>query len=250
MKITQLITTIMSVGLFLFTVYFYNIINFRNEKLHYEIKQTKQLVIDESNVRELELLNIKKEKQKLSEKLSIFETAFQSEDKRWAKIKKIRKVIRQTIKNKKYPNLLDITDITALSSSVVDYSEKYDVPISLILAIIERESAFNPNAESSMKAQGLMQLIPTTAIECAGDLGVRHYNIFNIDTNIHFGVWYLRKVLDIFKDRTELAIKAYNCGPTCVQRVEFKDYVKYPEETNLYYGYISDNIESYKMSGL
>lgn len=42
-------------------------------------------------------------------------------------------------------------------------SEEYDVPMSIILAIIETESSFNPRATSPVPAFGLMQLVPRTA---------------------------------------------------------------------------------------
>jgi soluble lytic murein transglycosylase len=86
-------------------------------------------------------------------------------------------------------------------------AEKYDVPVSLVKAIIRAESDFNPNAVSSAGAQGLMQLMPETA----RDLGVA--DSFDPRENILGGVRYFRGLLDEFHGSVPLALAAYNAGP-------------------------------------
>jgi len=164
--------------------------------------------------------------------LGIIEESLSPENTRWAKIKQVRKAITSVIKERNYKNTPNIKDLTILSSAVVDFSEEYDVPVSLVLGVITRESAFYVKAQSPAGAQGLMQIIPATAQEISQDVGRRHYNIFQIRHNIEFGAWYLRKMIDRFDGDVELAIRAYNCGPTCVEMVTSGEWESgYPTET-------------------
>jgi len=63
---------------------------------------------------------------------------------------------------------------------------QYAIDSNLALAVMWAESAFDPNALSAARAQGLMQLIPETAER----FGVR--NVFDTDENIKGGLAYLR----------------------------------------------------------
>jgi soluble lytic murein transglycosylase-like protein len=82
----------------------------------------------------------------------------------------------------------------------------------LVRAVIQAESAFNPRARSPKGALGLMQLMPAVI----HDYGV--LDAFNPAENIRAGVAYLRDLLDKFAGNLELALAAYNAGPTAVER--------------------------------
>jgi soluble lytic murein transglycosylase len=90
---------------------------------------------------------------------------------------------------------------------VEEAAGRYDVPVSLIKAIIKAESDFDPNAVSRSGAQGLMQLMPETA----KDLGVS--DAFNPRDNILGGVRYFKGLLEQFHGSIPLALAAYNAGP-------------------------------------
>jgi soluble lytic murein transglycosylase len=92
-------------------------------------------------------------------------------------------------------------------SHIQEASREYNVPVSLVKAIIRAESDFDPNAVSQAGAQGLMQLMPETA----NDLGVS--NAFDPRENILGGVRYFRELLDQFHGSIPLALAAYNAGP-------------------------------------
>ncbi len=83
---------------------------------------------------------------------------------------------------------------------------------SLIQALIHAESGFNPQARSKVGAQGLMQLMPETA----KDLGVT--DVWTPKHNINAGTAYLAALLQQFQGDQQLALAAYNAGPSTVDR--------------------------------
>ena len=153
---------------------------------------------------------------------------------RWAKIKKVRAAVKKSQEELGVGDMLGSIGRTTYASAVVDYSEKFDVEVSLILAMTRRESAFNPKAVSHAGAQGMIQIMPATAKEIAADLGVRHYSMFKIRDNVKFGVFYIMKMIDDFDGKIPLAVRAYNCGPTYVRKVLGGEYRDYPSETREY----------------
>jgi soluble lytic murein transglycosylase-like protein len=97
----------------------------------------------------------------------------------------------------------------------------------LVKAVALVESGFNPSARSAKGAQGLMQLMPSTA---------KQYGVSNIRDpyqNLNAGAKHLRQLLDQYDGDVALALAAYNAGAGAVQRyggvpayAETQDYVK------------------------
>ena len=93
-----------------------------------------------------------------------------------------------------------------LQACIVEAAQQYRLPISLVLAIIRKESDFSHQAVSPKGAMGLMQLMPGTAAA----LGVR--DPFDPRENILAGCRYFRSLLDSFQGNVPLALAGYNAG--------------------------------------
>lgn len=100
--------------------------------------------------------------------------------------------------------------------TVVYYCEKYGVDKALAFSVIKTESDFNPTAESKKGAKGLMQITDKTGEYIANLLGVTEYDLFDEETNIQFGVYYLSYLKKIFCFNEE-TLSAYNAGEGTVR---------------------------------
>ena len=104
-------------------------------------------------------------------------------------------------------------------------SQEQGVDPLLVHAVIHAESRYNKYAISPKGAEGLMQLIPSTARQ----MGV--HNSFDTRQNVEGGVKYLRQLMGRFDD-LRYVLAAYNAGPEAVARwggippyAETQDYV-------------------------
>ena len=125
-------------------------------------------------------------------------------------------------------------DAWTMADAAIRNSKRYGVPLELILSVAAIESAYNKNAVSSMGAIGVMQVMPDTAAFIARNIGVKTYDIHDIRTNIRFGTWYLKYLNQRYHDYS-LAVRAYNCGPYCVDKVRAGIIRDYPRETRAYH---------------
>lgn len=91
----------------------------------------------------------------------------------------------------------------------------------LIHAISRQESQFDRAAVSHAGARGLMQLMPGTARETAGKIGLPYMPgalTTDTDYNIRLGSTYIDRMLAYYNYSYPLAIAAYNAGPGNVNR--------------------------------
>lgn len=85
-----------------------------------------------------------------------------------------------------------------------------------VYGLIRQESRFIMTARSSVGAQGLMQMMPSTARWVARKMGVSGFQpsqLNELDTNLRFGTFYLKTVFDDLDGSPLLASAAYNAGP-------------------------------------
>lgn len=116
--------------------------------------------------------------------------------------------------------------------------------LALVLAVIQKESSFNPKVKSKAGAVGLMQLLPSTAKW----LGLKDTSkLTDPATNIKYGVKYMKMLWDEFgqgspalltpakltEKSSQMSLAAYNAGPGNVRKYndvppfrETRDYVK------------------------
>ena len=83
------------------------------------------------------------------------------------------------------------------------------LPLSMLVAVGMVESNLSVNARSKAGARGVLQLLPSTA-------AALQLNVDDPDANVLGGARYLRQMLDRFSS-TDLALAAYNAGPTAVE---------------------------------
>ncbi len=95
------------------------------------------------------------------------------------------------------------------------YSERYNLQPAFVCAIICNESSFNAGAESNKGARGLMQLMENTASWINESLNIPGYtfeSVWDPETNIHFGCWYLSYLSKRFDGDPVLVACAYHAG--------------------------------------
>lgn len=94
---------------------------------------------------------------------------------------------------------------------VLKNSSQFALEPYLVYSVIKTESGFKTNVKSSKGAVGLMQITPSTAEYIAEKLATPTYNLEDVETNVKFGCFYLRYLINKFKS-LNTAITAYNAG--------------------------------------
>ncbi len=106
----------------------------------------------------------------------------------------------------------------------ISMAERFQVDPFWVIAIMWTESHFDQFAKSIVDAKGLMQILPNTGHYLTKKLGrnVTRNNVYRMinqpEVNIEFGVFYLKRLLNLFDGNYILATVSYNMGPTRVRR--------------------------------
>lgn len=95
------------------------------------------------------------------------------------------------------------------------YARAYNVDPFLLAAVMKSESDFNSRAVSDRGARGLMQIMPDTGRWITRQMGDPAFNpdrLFEPETSIKLGTWYLADLGKEFRGDAVLVLAAYNGG--------------------------------------
>lgn len=113
----------------------------------------------------------------------------------------------------------------AYGVEVLSEAARHDLEPALLWAIMRQESAFYPKAISTSNAKGLMQVVPSTWDWLAELQEETPGDPFSPETNIRYGAFYLRWLLDYLDGDTELVMVSYNRGQGYIKRLFESEYV-------------------------
>jgi soluble lytic murein transglycosylase-like protein len=99
-----------------------------------------------------------------------------------------------------------------VAAKIYDAAIAEDIHPSLGFQLVKVESGFRPKARSSAGALGYTQVRLRTAQELDSTMTERR--LLDPDTNLRIGFRILRQLLRQFDHDLELALRAYNLGPT------------------------------------
>ncbi len=101
------------------------------------------------------------------------------------------------------------------SGFVEKYSDEYGIDKHLVYAVIHSESGFKNDALSHKEAKGLMQITESTGSWAAEKIGIDDFkteDLYDPETNIRIGCWYLSELIVQFEGEVSTALAAYNAG--------------------------------------
>ena len=146
------------------------------------------------------------------EKLELYHLAFIIRKKLQYKIKAPSNTIWDRIK-------LGFPDY--YSDEIEERAKQFNLENELVSAIMYRESLFQHDVVSAADAHGLLQIIPATAENISPKIGINYksvFDLYNPETNISIGTYYLNRLLRNYKNHYEYVLAAYNAGPGRVNR--------------------------------
>jgi len=127
-------------------------------------------------------------------------------------------VQRQNAREAAYQQVVDAHPIYHMDLIEL-YAAENNLQPAFVAAIILNESSFRSNAESSIGARGLMQLMPDTAEWIAVKLDDAYYSfdhMWEAEQNIRYGCWYLNYLSKLFRGDPASVAAAYHAGQSTV----------------------------------
>lgn len=109
----------------------------------------------------------------------------------------------------------------AYAEAIKRESAAYGLDPYLVAAVIHCESRGQADACSPKGARGLMQIMPATGEWIAEKLALLPFSedaLYEADTNIRLGCWYLSYLFARYDGERDLALAAYNAGPGNVNK--------------------------------
>lgn len=100
------------------------------------------------------------------------------------------------------------------------YAAENNIPPAYVASVILAESSYRPEAVSYADARGLMQILPSTAKWIAGKFDEEYVEgcLFDPETNIKYGCWYLGFLMNRYDGDMECSSSAYHAGQGTVDK--------------------------------
>ena len=123
---------------------------------------------------------------------------------------------RQNEREAAYQRVVDAHPLPSdIRTLIEQYAAENNLQPAFVASIVLNESSYRTDAESGVGARGLMQLMPETAQWIAGKLKLENYSfamMYDAETNIRFGTWYLNYLAGLFQGDPTLVACAYHAG--------------------------------------
>lgn len=136
--------------------------------------------------------------------------------------KAARGIVDDPVAKRRRPKLWTVR--TRFDELIKSVATSHEVDPALVKAIVQAESAFDPDAVSRSGARGLMQVLPETASRFSIE------NLSDPRENLKAGVKYLKYLIEQFDGNVTMAVAAYNAGPNRVRH--YKGVPPYSETRN------------------
>jgi soluble lytic murein transglycosylase len=159
-----------------------------------------------------------------------------------AEIKELKEKLRIVGAIEEQQKGLTTSEIQQLADVISEESKKYFFDPLLIMALIMTESSFQKYRISDYGAQGLMQLLPTTAEDVARRRGIswlNEFDLYNPALNAKLGIAYLFELVLKFKSLKQ-GVLAYNMGESTIR--EYRYYKAEPPS-----GFYNKVVGNYRM---
>jgi soluble lytic murein transglycosylase-like protein len=140
-------------------------------------------------------------------------------DQQATEIKQLKDKLRIIGAIEEHQKGLTTAEVNQLADVIYQESQKYVFDPLLIMALIITESSFEKNQVSNYGAQGLMQLLPSTAEAVARRQGIswlNEFDLYNPALNVKLGVAYLFELIFKFKSLKQ-GVMAYNMGESTIE---------------------------------
>lgn len=115
----------------------------------------------------------------------------------------------------------DLRFLAPYRETARQYAKEYGLDEAWVYGLMRQESRFVSQAKSSVGASGLMQIMPATARWIANKLDIHHFDnshLQHLETNMKFGMFYLKNIQQSLDNSDVLATAAYNAGPGRARR--------------------------------
>ncbi len=114
------------------------------------------------------------------------------------------------------PTAVSATNAGSVRSSLERWAAHYGIDPSLARALAWMESGYNNDVVSSVGAQGVMQLLPSTW-DYVETVLIKSKVSHDADGNVHVGLAYLNHLLSVFGGDQQLALAAWYQGERSVK---------------------------------